>query len=255
MVPLRDENPIKITPYVTYALIGINVIVFFFESSLSPQALTNFFYEWAVVPKQLTLSFQSGWSSESLREWSTLVTSQFLHGGFLHVGGNMLYLWVFGNNLEEQLGRIRFVVFYLLCGVLASLAQWYFAPESQIPSLGASGAIAGVMGAYIFRYPKVKILTFVPLGIFFYTIRIPALLFLGFWFVQQALYGFASLGTPTNIGMESGGIAYWAHAGGFVVGAALGPLFGLFGDRHDDDSGEEMITGSPSQQAQQEDMF
>ncbi len=252
MVPLRDENPVKITPYATYALIAINIIVFFFESSLSPQALNHVFYEWAVVPKQLTLSFQAGVLSENLREWSTLITSQFLHGGFLHVGGNMLYLWIFGNNLEEQLGRIRYVLFYLLCGVLASLAQWYFAPESQIPSLGASGAIAGVMGAYIFRYPQVKILTFIPLGFFFYTVRVPAILFLGFWFGQQALYGVASLGTPTNIGMESGGIAYWAHAGGFVVGAAIGPLFGLFGDRPDDMSpddtvSDELTTGAAPQ--------
>ncbi|MGF1496089.1 MAG: rhomboid family intramembrane serine protease [Elainellaceae cyanobacterium] len=236
MVPLKDENPIQITPYVTYGLIALNVLAFFYESTLTPPELSQFFYTWAVVPKQLTLSFQSGFSTASLTEWGTLVSSQFLHAGFLHIAGNMLYLWIFGNNLEEQLGRIRFVLFYLICGVLASLAQWFFAPDSSVPSLGASGAIAGVMGAYIFRYPKVKILTFVPLGFFFTTFRIPAILFLGIWFLQQALYGIASLGAPANIGMESGGIAYWAHAGGFLVGAAIGPLFGLFSGREDDEA-------------------
>lgn len=233
MVPLRDENPIKITPYVTYLLIAINIVVFLYEFSLPEPLLTAFFQRWAVVPAELTRSFHypSGFAGAKAAEWFTLITSQFLHAGIAHVGGNMLYLWIFGNNLEEQLGRVRFLLFYLACGVLAALAQWYFAPMSEIPSLGASGAIAGVMGAYILRYPRVSILTLIPLGIFITTIRIPAFIFLGIWFVQQAFYGVASLEVTTNIGMESGGIAYWAHAGGFVVGAILGPLFGLFGDR------------------------
>ncbi|MGF1513498.1 MAG: rhomboid family intramembrane serine protease [Elainellaceae cyanobacterium] len=245
MVPLRDENPIKVTPYVTYGLIAVNVLIFFYESTLPPQQLTEFFQNWAVVPKELTESFHSGFGGATITEWGTLVSAEFLHAGFLHVAGNMLYLWIFGNNLEEQLGRVRFLAFYLLCGVLASLAQWFFAPESAIPSLGASGAIAGVMGAYIFRYPKVRILTLIPLGFFFFTTRIPALLFLGIWFLQQALYGFASLGAPATVGMESGGVAYWAHAGGFIFGAALGPLFGLFGD--DDDADAYAISAPPDQ--------
>lgn len=232
MVPLRDENPVQITPYITYGLIAINILVFVVEmivsTTISPRALEAIFYQWAVVPKQLTLSFLSDFSLASLLEWGTLITSLFLHAGFLHVAGNMLYLWVFGNNVEEEMGRTRFLIFYLGCGVLASLVQWFFAPESTIPSLGASGAIAGIMGAYIFRYPKVRILTFIPFGFFFFAPRIPAFLFLGIWFLQQAAYGFASLGVSTNVGMESGGIAYWAHAGGFVFGAVLGPLFGLF---------------------------
>lgn len=231
MVPLKDENPIKITPYVTYGLIAVNVLVFLFELSLSSRELSYFFYQWAIVPKELTLSLQTGFASPGIEEWITLITSQFLHAGFLHVGGNMLYLWIFGNNLEEQMGRVRFLAFYLLCGALAGLAQWYFNFDSAVPSLGASGAIAGVMGAYIFRFPQVRILTLIPLGIFFYTVRIPALLYLGFWFLQQAFYGVASLETPATIGMEGGGVAYWAHAGGFVVGALIGPLFGLFDRR------------------------
>jgi len=228
VVPLRDDNPTQITPYVTYGLILLNILVFFYEASLSPPALEAFFREWAVVPAELTASFQGAATSATRPEWITLITSQFLHGGFLHLGGNMLYLWIFGNNIEERLGRVKYIIFYLLCGILASLAQWYFAQNSNIPSLGASGAIAGVMGAYILRFPQAKVLTLIPLGFLLYPIRIPALFFLGIWFVQQALYGLVSLNAPTNIGMESGGIAYWAHAGGFAVGAVLGPLFGLF---------------------------
>jgi membrane associated rhomboid family serine protease len=130
--------------------------------------------------------------------------------------------------VEEELGRIKFLFFYLACGVLAALTQWFFGNLSTIPSLGASGAIAGVMGAYIIRYPQARILTLIPLGFFFTTLRIPAIFFLGFWFVQQALYGLLSLNAQANVGMEAGGIAYWAHAGGFVFGIILGPLFGLF---------------------------
>ncbi len=234
MVPLKDDNPIRITPYVTYGLIAVNILVFLQEAMLGGPQLDRFFHQWALVPLELTQSFAVGPSRFSFNEWQTLISSQFLHGGFLHLGGNMLYLWIFGNNLEEQMGRLRFLLFYLLCGVLAALAQWFFGPDSTVPSLGASGAIAGVMGAYIFRYPTIKILTLVPLGIFFFTARIPAIVYLGIWFVQQALYGLASLQVPTNIGMESGGIAYWAHAGGFVFGAVLGPLFGLFDKRRDE---------------------
>ena len=144
----------------------------------------------------------------------------------------MLFLWIFGNNVEDQLGHFKYLFFYLACGVLASLTQWFFGAYSNIPSLGASGAIAGVMGAYILRFPQAKVLTLIPLGFFITTFRIPAIWFLGFWFVQQALYGVASLNAPANIGMEGGGVAYWAHAGGFVFGAVLGPLLGLFSNRN-----------------------
>lgn len=149
-------------------------------------------------------------------------------------GGNMLYLWVFGNNIEEVLGRVRFIIFYLACGVLASLAQWFFSSQSGVPSLGASGAIAGIMGAYVLRFPQAEILTLLPIFIIWTTIRVPAVFFLGFWFVQQAFYGVASLNTPANIGMEGGGIAYWAHAGGFIFGAILGPLLGLLDKENQD---------------------
>jgi membrane associated rhomboid family serine protease len=228
VVPLNDNNPIRITPYVTYALIVLNVLIFIYEITLGPEQLEGFFQLFAVIPRQLTGSFDGVLVNQPVPEWWTLLTSQFLHGGFLHLGGNMLFLWIFGNNVEDQLGHFKYLLFYLACGALAALSQWYFAPLSNIPSLGASGAIAGVMGAYIIRFPKAEVLTLIPLGILFWTIRVPAIFFLGFWFVQQAFYGVASLGVPTNIGMESGGVAYWAHAGGFIFGAILGPLLGLF---------------------------
>lgn len=229
MVPLKDDNPVKITPYVTYGLIAVNVLVFLYELTLLPPELMNFFQAWAVVPEQLTDVLQLDEPTLfTLRELATLVSAQFIHAGFLHIGGNMLYLWIFGNNVEEELGHVRFLLFYLVCGTLATLTQWYFGMFSEVPSLGASGAIAGVMGAYVFRFPDVRILTVIPLGFLFFPIRIPALFYLGIWFLQQAAYGLASLNVPTNIGMAEGGIAYWAHAGGFVFGALLGPMLGLF---------------------------
>lgn len=227
MVPLRDDNPTAVTPYVTYGLIAANVLVFLFELSLQPQQLDAFFHLAAVVPRELSASFAGIPINQPVPEWATLISSQFLHGGFLHLAGNMWFLWIFGNNVEDRLGHVKYLFFYLACGVLATLAQWYFSQTSGIPSLGASGAIAGVLGAYVLRFPQIEVLTLIPLGIFFTTLRVPAVFFLGFWFIQQALYGITSLQARTNIGMESGGIAYWAHAGGFVVGAILGPLLGL----------------------------
>ena len=231
MVPIRDNNPTSITPYVTFGLIAFNVLVFLYESSLPAPALNGFFHLFAIVPRELSLSFAGVQVNQPIPEWVTLFTSQFLHGGLLHLGGNMLFLWIFGNNIEDKLGHVKYLIFYLTCGVLAGLAQWYFSQTSLIPSLGASGAIAGVMGAYILRFPKAEVLTLVPLGVFFPTFRVPAFFFLGFWFLEQAFYGFASLEAPTNIGMEGGGIAYWAHAGGFVFGAIIGPILGLFSDK------------------------
>jgi membrane associated rhomboid family serine protease len=231
MFPIDDDNPTLITPYVTYGLIALNVVIFIYELTFSPKGLTQFFYQWAIVPLQLTGDFigqpQPILPSEP-PEFLTLISSQFLHGGFLHIAGNMLFLWIFGNNVEDQLGHVKFLIFYLTCGVLAGLAQWFFSQTSQVPSLGASGAIAGVMGAYIIRFPNVNVRTVFPIGIFPLVFTIPAYFYLGIWFFQQALYGFATLAPQTNVGMENGGVAYWAHAGGFVFGAILGPLLGLF---------------------------
>lgn len=228
MVPLRDENPIKITPYVTYALIAANILAFIYELTLTPPQLDGFFHLFAVVPRELSANLNGIAVHQPVPEALTLVTSQFLHAGFAHVGFNMLFLWIFGNNIEEELGHVKYLIFYLSCGVLAALSQWFFSANSGIPSLGASGAIAGVMGAYILKFPDARIVTFLPLGFFFTTVRVPAIFFLGFWFLQQAFNGLATLEAPANVGMESGGVAYWAHAGGFVFGAVLGPLLGLF---------------------------
>lgn len=230
MVPLHDNNPVQITPYIVYGLIATNVLIFLYELSLPPEELTQFFYQYAVVPRDLTASLNGSADHPLIPELMTLVTSQFLHGGILHIAGNMLFLAIFGNNIEEKLGHAKFLFFYLACGVLAALTQWFFSMQSGVPALGASGAIAGVMGAYILRFPKAKILTLLPLGFFFFTVRIPAIFFLGFWFFQQALYGVASLQAPTSINAE-GGVAYWAHAGGFVFGVMLAPLLGLFSSK------------------------
>ncbi|MBD2113377.1 MULTISPECIES: rhomboid family intramembrane serine protease [Cyanophyceae] len=227
MVPLHDDNPTTITPVVTYGLIGINIAVFVFQLSLSQEGIDGFFDAWALVPAQLTGSFQ-GALQAPIYEWITLLSSQFLHGGFFHIGGNLLYLWVFGNNIEDRLGHIKFLIFYLGCGALAGLTQWIFDPSSALPTIGASGAIAGVMGAYILRFPRARIVTLIPLIIIFTTVRIPAVFFLGFWFVQQALFSIASLGSDAGSG---GGVAYWAHSGGFVFGLILGPLLGLMGGK------------------------
>lgn len=228
MVPLKDENPVKITPYITYVLIAANILIFVYELSLNSNQLDLFFHLFAVVPQELTASFSGVDVHQGIPEAVTPITSQFLHAGFTHVGFNMLFLYIFGNNVEEQLGKAKFLLFYLSCGALAVMAQWFFSSMSSVPSLGASGAIAGVMGAYILKFPQAKIVTVIPLGFFFPLFRIPAVYFLGFWFVEQALNGVASFEVNASVGMESGGVAYWAHAGGFIAGAILGPILGLF---------------------------
>jgi membrane associated rhomboid family serine protease len=238
MFPIEDDNPTRLTPYITYGLVIVNIAIFIYELTLSERGLTRFFYHWAVVPLQFTGVLMGNpypvIPGGEPPEWLTLITSQFLHGGLMHLVGNMLFLWIFGNNVEDKLGHLRFLLFYLTCGTLAGATQWFFSQTSQIPSLGASGAIAGVMGAYIIRFPQVNVRTVIPLGIFPFVVNIPAFYYLGIWFLQQALYGFATLSTRTNVGMESGGIAYWAHAGGFVFGAILAPFLGLFRDRDEE---------------------
>ena len=221
MVPFRDENPISTTPFVVYALITINILVFGYELSVVEKS-NHLFELYALIPKDLTTSFAGNPLSRSVPKIYTLITSQFLHSGLVHIGFNMLFLWIFGNNIEECLGHFKFLLFYLGCGVLAALTHWLSAMESTIPTVGASGAIAGVMGAYLLRYPRAKIVLFP-----FVTRRLPAFFFLGFWFFYQAFKGVASLGLPES----SSGAAYWAHAGGFIFGAILGPLLGLMSDR------------------------
>ncbi len=225
MIPLRDNNPSHTTPIVIYILITINVVVFLHQLSLG-SGLAEFFQLYAVIPQQLSNSLDGISSSQSFPEILTLISSQFLHGGLMHIGFNMLFLWTFGNYIEEDLGHLKFLIFYLICGILAGLTHWFFGMESTVPTIGASGAIAGVMGAYIIKYPKAQIQTLLPLGFFITTVRIPAVFFLGFWFLQQAISSVASLGMPEGMS----GVAYWAHAGGFVFGAILAPIMGVFND-------------------------
>ncbi|WP_392530317.1 rhomboid family intramembrane serine protease [Nostoc sp. C117] len=220
MFPLYDENPARITPYFTYGLIGMNISVFIYEFLLPNAQLNQFFNQYAVIPQELTTNFSG--------EWTTLFTSQFLHGGWWHLISNMVFLWVFGNNIEDRLGHFKYLIFYLACGALAASCQWFIGMNSQIPSLGASGAISGVLGAYIIRFPHAKVMTLVFLGFFVTTIRIPALLIIGLFFVQNVISGLASLQTVANMSVETGGVAYWAHIGGFVFGVILAPVFGLF---------------------------
>ena len=225
MIPIHDDNPTHSTPTVVYALIAINVAVFLYQMSLG-SGVEGFVQLYAVIPQELTASFEGVPINQPVPEILTLITSQFMHGGLAHIAGNMLFLWTFGDNIEHDLGHVKFLLFYLVCGILAGLTHWFFAMQSGVPTVGASGAIAGVMGAYLIKYPKARIVTFLPLFIIWTTVRIPAIYFLGFWFVQQAFSSVASLGMP-----EAAGVAYWAHAGGFIFGAILGPMLGLMRDR------------------------
>ena len=202
MIPLRDVIPSCTTPYVTFALLAVNTLVFLYQLSMG-NAVEEFILYFALIPAAFS--------------WVAVLTSMFLHGGLLHFGGNMLYLWIFGDNVEDRMGHGRFLLFYLLCGTAAALAQTMARPDSVVPMLGASGAIAGVMGAYFVLYPRSRIVTLLPLFVFIQVVEIPAIFFLGFWFVMQLLSGVGSL-AATTAGEPAGGIAFWAHAAGFVAG-------------------------------------
>ena len=208
MFPVGDDNSQRRTvPTVTMALIGINVVVFLAELAGGDQFITN----WAFVPSRF--SEQPGANAV------TIFSAMFMHGGWLHLFGNMLFLWIFGDNVEDRLGHGRFVIFYLICGLVAALLQVMVEAGSRVPMVGASGAIAGVLGAYLVMFPHSRVLTFM----FIAFVEIPAVLLLGLWFVTQLLSG---LGTLAVVRPEDmGGVAFWAHAGGFAAGAALVPLF------------------------------
>jgi membrane associated rhomboid family serine protease len=200
MVPLRDVIPSRTTPWVTYLLIGVNLAVFLYEWTLPDAALEQLIFTYGLVPAHAS--------------WLTATTSMFLHAGLLHVGGNLLSLWIFGDNVEDRFGHLRYLVFYLLAGYLANLAEIWAAPHSPVPLVGASGAIAGVMGAYLVMFPHSRILVLIPIIIFIDIVEVPAVLFLGFWFLLQIIGGVGRLTQTTT----PGGIAFWAHLGGFVTG-------------------------------------
>jgi membrane associated rhomboid family serine protease len=213
MIPLRDNIPSRTVPFVTYTLIGANLLAFGFELSLG-QHLQQFIHIFGVVPAKVTTIISQ---APHLAYYAVLplFTSIFLHGGWMHLLGNMLYLYIFGDNVESALGHIRYLIFYLCSGVAASLVHISFNPGSDIPTVGASGAIAGVLGAYFLLFPRARISTLVPIFFFIQIVEIPALLFLGIWFLIQFLSGSMTLGS----GAAAAGVAWWAHIGGFAVGA------------------------------------
>jgi len=218
MIPLKDDNPTTIQPVVTLAVIASCAAVFLWQMSLSATGGQAAIYALGFIPAVLfggaELPVQLDWVPAP----TTVFTSMFLHGGFLHFAGNMLYLWIFADNVEDSMGHGRFIVFYGLCGVAAALAQGVPAMDSTVPMIGASGAISGVLGAYVLLYPHARILVVVPLVVIFYTLRLPAIVVLGIWFAGQLL---SSLAAPA----VGGGIAFRAHLGGFIAGVLLIRLF------------------------------
>jgi len=207
MFPVSDVIPSRTTPFVTVGLIVLNALAFLYELQLNRHELQLFAQAFGVVPAYFA--------------WPTILTSMFLHSGWMHMLGNMLYLWIFGDNVEDRLGHLGFLAFYLFCGAVAALGQVAINPGSIVPMIGASGAIAGVMGAYFVLYPRSRILTAVFVVIFMDLIEIPAIFFLGIWFMMQLFSGVGSLGAHA----ADGGVAFWAHVGGFVAGLVIGLLW------------------------------
>ena len=212
MIPLRDTIPSKRLPVLTWVLIAANIVVFAWELSLGAtnagSALT-----YAFVPARFFARHPGGLGA--VQPFFPLVSSMFLHGGWLHLVGHMLYLFIFGDNVEDALGHVSYALFYLLCGVVAALAQAFAAPHSTVPMIGASGAIAGVLGAYFVLYPGARVLTLVPFFVFFQILEVPAFFFLLFWFLLQFASGALSIGSAAAL---QGGVAWWAHVGGFATG-------------------------------------
>lgn len=221
MIPIRDDAPRATTPYVTYFLLALNFAVFLFELSLEPQSRAALMYQFGLVPADLT----GAATGEALGGTAvlTVITSMFLHASWLHIIFNMWALWIFGDNTEDYLGHIRYLMLYLGAGVAAAVLHTAFNPGSTIPSVGASGAIGGVMGAYFVLYPRSRVLTLIPLFFYWPLVWLPAWLVLGYWFVVQFLSGAAT--TIAYAEQTSGGIAFWAHVGGFLAGVALIKLF------------------------------
>jgi membrane associated rhomboid family serine protease len=219
MIPIRDDQPRFSTPYMTYGLIGLNLLIYFFESALDPESFKTFLFQFGMIPSHVTALLSGSSRLSPVAVFLPAFTSMFLHGSWMHVIGNMWFLWIFGDNIEDYLGHFSYLVFYILSGVAAAFAQVVLNPASRVPTVGASGAIAGVLGAYFVLYPRARVLTWF-LFFFFY---VPAWVMLGYWFVVQFLSGAAS--AVTYAGENSGGVAFWAHVGGFIAGIVLIKLF------------------------------
>ncbi len=220
MIPIRDDQPKFSTPYVTYFIIALNAAIFLFEFSIqvqSPRALNSLMYQFGVIPGLVTGALTGAVDVSPAVAFVPMLTSMFLHASWLHVIGNMWVLWIFGDNIEDYLGHFPYLVFYLICGIAASVTHILLNLGSRIPSVGASGAIAGVMGAYFLLYPRARVLTWFP-PIFFF--HLPAWVTLGYWFVVQFLSG-----TAIASSAQTGGVAFWAHVGGFVAGLILIKVF------------------------------
>ena len=218
MIPLRDDNPTTLPPVVTISLIVACSLVFLYQTTLPPGQDEAFVLHYGAVPA-LVLGEETGRAAVGFPITVTLITSMFLHGGWMHLIGNMLYLWIFGNNIEDAMGHARFVAFYVVCGALAALSHALTDLHSTIPMIGASGAISGVLGAYLLLYPRAQVLVLIPLGLLTRTMYVPAAVVLGLWFVLQLVSGGAALGRG------GGGVAWFAHVGGFLAGIALIGLF------------------------------
>lgn len=222
MIPIKDENPTRRTPWVTILFIAMNLAVFVYQATLDPASLQEFWLKWAFVPARfLADPFSPG-------QLATVFSAMFMHAGWVHIGGNMLYLWIFGNNIEDRFGHLGFAAFYLVSGIVATLAQMLVSPTSTLPNLGASGAVAGVLGGYILLFPGAVVLTIIPIFIFIEVARVPAYLVIGFWFILQLGNGLASLGPELA---TSGGVAWFAHIGGFVAGLVLALPYALLSRR------------------------
>ena len=208
-------------PVVTRALILINVVVFFFELSLSRESIIQLFYLFGVVPARFTDPEWAASIGFPIGSYWSLLTHQFLHGGWLHIVANIWTLWIFGDNVEDRMGPLRFIIFYLVCGVLAALTQVLVTPDATIPSVGASGAIAGILGAYLLFFPTARLIVLIPILFFPFFFELPAVIFLVLWFFIQLFGGTAMLASPQQVG----GIAFWAHIGGFIAGILLCRFF------------------------------
>jgi membrane associated rhomboid family serine protease len=223
MIPIRDDAPRYSTPYITYTLLALNIIVFLFELSLPGSSRAQFMYQFGMLPTHVTGALVGVPGVSFAGAFIPIITSMFLHASWMHLIFNMLFLHIFGDNIEDYLGHFRFLVFYLLTGLAAALAHILMNPTSNVPSVGASGAIAGVMGAYFVLYPSARVLTLVPFFFVFF-VWLPAWVMLGYWFVGQFLAG-AATAIAYASQTSGGGVAFWAHVGGFVAGLAMIKLF------------------------------
>ncbi|MEA4811595.1 MAG: rhomboid family intramembrane serine protease [Anaerolineaceae bacterium] len=212
MIPIKDEIRSRRVAIVNYILIALNVFVFLIEL-MQGANIEAFMNQYALIPSQISSGLDAG-------DIVRVFTSMFMHGGWMHLLGNMLYLWIFGDNIEDALGHFGYLAFYLLSGIVAAFTHYYFNPQSLVPTVGASGAIAGVLGAYLVFYPSSRVYTFIPIGFFSRLTLVPSFIVLGMWFALQLFNGFLSIGAA-----DQGGVAFWAHIGGFVFGLLVGILF------------------------------